>query len=867
MTEMMKRYLEKKEEYKDYFLFYRLGDFYEMFFDDAVNASRLLGLTLTGKDCGEPERAPMCGVPYHSAEDYIGQLVEKGYKVAICEQMESPEEAKGLIRREVVRVVTPGTVIESDLLPDGKNNYLAAIYYEDLSIGVCFADISTGKVRATYFAGISAEEDLLEELEIIGPAEIITNIDIARHPALFAYIKEHTVSYSDKKTAYFEPETALEWYRELVDTSENRASFQVAVYACGAAFGYIAAMQKTDLSHIEDLSFYENTQYLEMDTSTRRNLELMETMLKKEKKGSLLGILDKTNTPMGRRLLRSFLEHPLRDVKKIVTRQRSVAELVSNHMLREEIRHLLSSVLDMERILAKILYGTGSARELRALAQSIEVLPQIKTLLQAAESKQLSAIWENIDALSDIYGLLSTAITDTPPFLVREGGMIREGYDPRVDELRSIIDNTEDYIKELEERERERTGIKTLRIGNNRVFGYYIEVTRSFSDQVPKDYVRRQTLTNCERYISDELKELESKIVSADDKLKNLEYHLFCEVRGTVVKNASRVRKSGAAVAELDVYASLAQVAAQNQYVCPEVDYSDILQIKDGRHPVVEQFVRDSYFVPNDVYLDTDENRMMLITGPNMAGKSTYMRQTALIVLMAQIGSFVPAAEARVGVVDRLFTRVGASDDLASGQSTFMLEMREVASILQHATKQSLIIYDEIGRGTSTFDGMSIARAVLEYTAGEKLGAKTMFATHYHELTELEGQIPGVVNYNVAVKKRGDELTFLRKIVRGPVDESYGIEVAKLAGVPQEIVDHAREILEGLEKGASASDSSCKIQKEKTKMPEKEPEAVPLSMMDICRDNVCESIRKADLNTLTPIEAMNLIFEWKKTLG
>ncbi len=656
-------------------------------------------------------------------------------------------------------------------------------------------------MRATYFAGIGAEEDLLSELATIGPIEIITNADLTKQAALQTFVQERGILCTGKLKSYFEESTALEWFGEIAGTyGQGQESFQPAMYACGAAFGYFADMQKSDLSHFEDIAFYENTQYLEMDTSTRRNLELMETMLDKEKKGSLLGVLDKTKTSMGRRLLRSFLEHPLRDVKKIVTRQRSVAELVSNHMLREEIRHLLTSVLDMERILTRILYGTGSARELRALAQSIEVLPQVKTLLQAAESVQLSAIWENIDSLTDIYDLLSTAITDNPPFLVREGDMIRDGYDTQVDELRSIKNHAEDYIKKLEEKEREETGIKNLRIGVNRVFGYYIEVTRSYSDRVPEHYIRKQTLTNCERYISEELKELEGTILGAEDKLKNLEYQLFCEIRDVVIKNASRVRKSGAAVAELDVYASLAQVAARNQYVCPEVDYSDVLMIKDGRHPVVEQFVRDSYFVPNDVQLDTDENRLMLITGPNMAGKSTYMRQTALIVLMAQIGSFVPAAEARVGVVDRLFTRVGASDDLASGQSTFMLEMREVASILQHATKKSLIIYDEIGRGTSTFDGMSIARAVLEYTAGKKLGAKTLFATHYHELTELEGQIPGVVNYNVAVKKRGDDLTFLRKIVRGPVDESYGIEVAKLAGVPQEIVEHAKEILAALEK-------------------------------------------------------------------
>ncbi len=864
MTEMMKQYLSIKSKYQDHFLFYRLGDFYEMFFDDAQKASALLGLTLTGRDCGEAQRAPMCGVPYHSAETYIGQLVERGYKVAICEQMEEPTAGKGPVRREVIRVVTPGTVIESDLLPDSRNNYLTAIYFGDLTIGVCFADISTGKVRATYFAGICAEEELLEELCTIGPAEIITNIDLTRQSGLRSFVQERGISCTDKLQSYFAPEAASDWYTEIAGTyGKGQESFQPAMYACGAAFGYIADMQKTDLSYIEDIAFYENAQYLEMDTSTRRNLELMETMLDKETKGSLLGVLDKTNTSMGRRLIRSYLEHPLRDVKKIVSRQQSVAELVSNHMLREEIRHLLSSVLDMERILTRILYGTGGARELRALAQSIEVLPQIKTLLAAAKSKQLSAIWENIDSLSDLYELLSNAIEDTPPFSVREGGMIRDGYDSSVDELRSIQNNAKDYIDRLEEKEREATGIKNLRIGDNRVFGYYIEVTRSYSNLVPSHYIRKQTLTNCERYITDELKELESTILGAEDKLKNLEYQLFCEVRDVVVQNASRVRRSGAAVAELDVYASLAQVAAQNQYVCPEVDYSDVLTIKDGRHPVVEQFVQDSYFVPNDVQLDTDENRLMLITGPNMAGKSTYMRQTALIVLMAQIGSFVPASEARVGIVDRLFTRVGASDDLASGQSTFMLEMREVASILQHATKKSLIIYDEIGRGTSTFDGMSIARAVLEYTAGKKLGAKTLFATHYHELTELEGQIPGVVNYNIAVKKRGDDLTFLRKIVRGPVDESYGIQVAKLAGVPDEVVEHAKKILKNLEEKQERAPQEKKTE---TDTPAGSSETTPISMMDMCRDSVCESIRKTDLNTLTPIEAMNLIYEWKRTI-
>ena len=556
MTEMMKQYLSIKSEYQDHFLFYRLGDFYEMFFDDAKNASALLGLTLTGRDCGEAERAPMCGVPYHSAETYIGQLVERGYKVAICEQMEEAAAGKGPVRREVIRVITPGTVIESDLLPDSRNNYLAAIYFGDLSIGVCFTDISTGKVRATYFAGICAEEELLGELATIGPAEVVTNADLGRHSGLRSFLQERGISCTDKLQTYFAPEAATEWYTEIAGTyGKGQEAFQPAMYACGAAFGYIADMQKTDLSYIEDIAFYENAQYLEMDTSTRRNLELMETMLDKEKKGSLLGVLDKTNTSMGRRLIRSYLEHPLRDVKKIITRQQSVAELVSNHMLRDELRHLLASVLDIERILTRILYGTGGARELRALVQSIEVLPQIKTLLQAAQSKQLSAIWDNIDSLSDVYELLSKAINDTPPFSVREGGMIRDGYDSSVDELRSIQNNAKDYIKSLEEKEREATGIKNLRIGVNRVFGYYIEVTRSYSELVPPHYIRKQTLTNCERYISEELKELESTILGAEDKLKNLEYQLFCEVRDVVVKNASRVRRSGAAVAELDVYA------------------------------------------------------------------------------------------------------------------------------------------------------------------------------------------------------------------------------------------------------------------------------------------------------------------------
>ena len=595
-----------------------------------------------------------------------------------------------------------------------------------------------------------------------------------------------------------------------------------------------------------------------MDMSTRRNLELCETMLTKDKKGSLLWVLDKTGTAMGARYLRSLIEHPLTNVKEIVSRQRSVGELFENFMLREEIRDTLTSVLDLERLMTKITYGTASARELRAVCQTVSVLPRIKTLLESTHTGELTAIGESIDELTDIHDLIDCSIVENPPFQVREGNMIKKGYNSTVDELRSIMNNAEDYIKAIEEREKEATGIKTLKIKNNKVFGYYIEVSKSFMDQVPDSYIRKQTLANGERYITEELKELEGTIFGASDKVKNLEYELFSEIRDHVAANADRIRKSAQALAELDVFVSLAEVAARGGYTCPEVDSGDTIIIRDGRHPVVEKFVKDSYFVPNDTCLDTGDNRMMLITGPNMAGKSTYMRQTALIVLMAQIGSFVPAAEARIGVVDKLFTRVGASDDLASGQSTFMLEMHEVAYILKNATKRSFIIYDEIGRGTSTFDGMSIARAVLEYTAGKKLSAKTMFATHYHELTDLEGEIDGVVNYNVAVKKRGDDLTFLRKIVRGPVDESYGIEVAKLAGIPKEIVKRAKEILQGLESDSAASITPAV---QSPKAADDPFESMTISFEDMARDSICESIKKTDINTLTPIEAMKSPWE------
>lgn len=856
MTPMMEQYFAIKDQYREFILFYRLGDFYEMFFEDAQIASRELGLTLTGRDCGEENRAPMCGVPFHSADTYIGRLIAKGYKVAICEQAEDPATAKGLVRREVIRVVTPGTVIEDTLLKDNQNNFFASIFVDETECGICFADISTAEVKATFFGGSEIEAQLLCELSTFLPREIVVNIDINKLPRIAKYASERSVLVNSEMGVYFTPEADERYIRQFGKIEDS--AFAAAIRAAGAALGYIADTQKGDISYIKDIELYRNSQYLEMDVATRRNLELSETMLTKDKKGSLLWVLDKTSTAMGTRALHYLIEHPFTGVSEIVRRQRSVAELVSNFMLREEIRETLTSVLDLERLMTRITYGTASARELRSVCQTIEVLPKIKSMLEGTESEALYSIWSEIDELSDIYSLLSSAIVDTPPFSVREGGMIRGGFDAGVDELRNVRENADGYVKALAEREKESTGIKTLRISNNRVFGYYIEVSKSFADQVPEHYIRKQTLANTERFITDELKELETTILGASDKLCSLEYEIFTSIREKVAENEMRIRKSAAALAQLDVFVSLAEVASLNNYVCPEVDLSDKLIIKDGRHPVVEQFVRDSYFVPNDVLLDTDENCLMLITGPNMAGKSTYMRQTALIVLMAQIGSFVPASEARIGIVDKLFTRVGASDDLASGQSTFMLEMKEVAHILDGATSKSLIIYDEIGRGTSTFDGMSIARGVLEYTV-EKIGAKTMFATHYHELTELEGQIDGVVNYNVAVKKRGDDLTFLRKISRGPVDESYGIEVAKLAGLPKAIIKRSKEILAGLE--AQNVPKTFPVKKNSDS-----DDSMSMSILDVCRDSVCDAIKKTDINTLTPIEAMNLIFEWKKSL-
>ncbi len=862
-TPMMEQYFLIKKEYEGYILFYRLGDFYEMFFDDARLASRELELTLTGRDCGKGNRAPMCGVPFHSAETYIARLINKGYKIAICEQTEDPSSAKGLVRREVIRVITPGTVIEDSILNETKNNYLASLFISDDTVGICFADISTAEIHATNFSDKDFEAKIVNEFSTYMPSEIISNVDLKEHPTISSFISDRNKAICcDVCPDRYTVSEALKISKNQFGDGADDRNFAAALVAAGAAISYIKETQMKDISYLSKIDLYENKQFLEMDLSTRRNLELCETMLTKDKKGSLLWVLDKTSTAMGARLLKNTVEHPLTNVAQITKRQRAIGEIASNFVLREELRELLSNVLDLERLMTKITYGTASARELRSVAQTVAVLPKIKAALDPLESEELSNIFNNIDELSDIHTLIDDAIVDNPPFQVREGGMIKNGYNEDVNNLRSIMTNAEDWIKKIEAEEREATGIKNLRIGNNRVFGYYLEVTRSYSELVPEHYIRKQTLANAERYITKELKNTEATILGASDKVKALEYELFSQIRDTVADASIRIRKSAAALSELDVFVSLAEVAVQNGYVCPEVDYSTELVIKEGRHPVVEKFVKDSYFVPNDIRLNTTDNRLMLITGPNMAGKSTYMRQTALIILMAQIGSFVPASDARIGVVDKLFTRVGASDDLASGTSTFMLEMKEVAFIVKNATKNSFIIYDEIGRGTSTYDGMSIARAVAEFTADKKLGARTMFATHYHELTCLEDELEGVVNYNVAVKKRGDDLTFLRKIVKGPVDESYGIQVAKLAGIPSSIVKRAKEILEGLE-----ADGDVKVPGKSKAASYSEQNDFNMSLLDIPKDEVCEEIKKVDINTLTPIEAMNLIFNWKKTLN
>ena len=862
LTPMMQQYLKIKEANPGALLFFRLGDFYEMFGEDAKTASRELDLTLTTRDRGKDksEQTPMCGVPYHSCEGYIARLIAKGYKVAICEQMEDPATAKGLVERDIIRVVTPGTVIDSSMLEEGKSNYISGVFLSETGAGVCFVDISTGKTLATAFAGEDRVQHLINELGRFSPAEVFLNTAASEDAALQEFLQGRLHCHRELgRDAAFELSAARRAItRQYGEGAADRLpqGIPAVTMALGGVLSYLYDTQKTDLSYINTLDYYEQGQFMELDIAARRNLELTETLRSKEKRGSLLWVLDKTKTPMGSRCLRAFLERPLLSPAAIARRQHAVGALVDNTMAREELILALTGMGDMERLISRIVYGTAGGRDLTALRAAIEKLPAVAQQLRPFTSGRLGELSREMDLLSDLRDKIAAAIVDEPPFSVREGGFIRPGYSAEVDRLHDILKGGKGTIAGIEASEKEKTGIRTLKIKYNRVFGYYIEVSNSFKDQVPDHYIRKQTLANSERYITEELKELENTILTASDRVAALEYELFSALRQEIADAAHRIQQTAAQIAELDAYASLAAVAVRSHYVCPTVDESGVIEIHDGRHPVVEKVLRDTPFVPNDTFMGEKEERTAIITGPNMAGKSTYMRQVALIVLLAQIGSFVPARAARIGIVDRIFTRIGASDDLSSGQSTFMVEMNEVAGILRHATARSLLILDEIGRGTSTFDGMSIARAVLEFCADKKkLGAKTLFATHYHELTEMENTLPGVKNYNIAVKTRGDEITFLRKIIPGGADRSYGIEVAKLAGLPDTVIRRAREILHELEAEGGAPKAAPA------------PKSDQLSLSAMGESEVLDALRRVQVETLTPIEAMTLLYELKKKLS
>lgn len=859
LTPMKKQYLAIKEQHPDCLLFFRLGDFYEMFDEDAKVAAEELNLTLTTRDRNKPpeERTPMCGVPYHSAEAYIARLIAKGYKVAICEQTEDPAQAKGLVDREVIRVVTPGTLIEENLLEEGKNNFLAALCANQEGAGLCFGDISTGEVSLTYFPAEGWMRRAVNELARFAPREVLLSPG-AEEPALVDYLQNKLGCRVERAgAARFDREAAWGQVRrqftEGLDQVPQEA--EAAIQAAGALLSYLYETQKTDLSYLHTLRYYAAGQFLELDPVARRNLELTETLRGKEKKGSLLWVLDKTKTAMGGRLLRSWMERPLLDPVAISRRLEAVGWLVDNAVEREELLQVLREIPDLERLISRVVYGTAGARDLVALAAGLDRLPLLQNHLPDKAPSLLAKVRQDMEGLPELTALIARGIVDEPPFSVREGGLIRPGYHPDVDQLRELLTDTKGVIAKLEAAEKEKTGIKSLKVGFNKVFGYYIEVSKSYYDQVPEHYIRKQTLVNCERYFTQELKDMEHTILSAQDRVVALEYQLFCQIRDQAAAQAPRVQEIAAAVAQADVLASFAAVAAENDYCMPRVDNSDKLEITEGRHPVVEKMLKDSLFVPNDTYMDCKDHRAAILTGPNMAGKSTYMRQVALMVILAQMGSFVPARTAHIGVVDRIFTRVGASDDLAGGQSTFMVEMTEVAELLKHATPRSLLILDEIGRGTSTYDGMAIARAVLEWCANpRRLGAKTLFATHYHELTVLEGQLPGVKNFNIAARKKKDEIIFLRKIVPGGADQSYGIEVAGLAGLPPKLIRRAREILQELES-----------QQDAPRRPAAR-EAKQVSLTALGEEEVLDILRSTTVESLTPIQAMNLLYELKGKL-
>lgn len=860
-TPMMEQYLKIKEENKDCILFYRLGDFYEMFFEDALIASKELEITLTGKNCGQEERAPMCGVPYHACDTYLNKLVEKGYKVGICEQVEDPKAAKGIVKREVIRIVTPGTNISTQNLDETKNNYLMCIYSGDDLYGVSFVDITTGDFRTTTIDDLGKLKD---EIFKFTPAEIICNDAFLISGMDFGFLKDKlNISISTVDNYHFDEENGIRMIKRQFHVEEldglGLKDFPLCVVATGALLGYLHETQKNALIHLTKIIPYITSDYMLIDSASRRNLELCETMREKQKKGSLLWVLDKTKTAMGARLLRRYIEQPLVRKDAIEARLDAISALNHSVITREELREYLNPIYDLERLMTKVSYRSANPRDLIAFKTSLQLLGPIKMLLQDYEHGLLAEIFEELDPLQDLYGLLEASIIEDPPMTIKEGGMIKDGYNEEIDQLKKAKTEGKKWLAQMEEKEREATGIKNLRIKYNKVFGYYLEVTNSYKNLVPEHYIRKQTLANSERYTTDELDVLADTILGAEDKLFALEYETYVEIRETLASQMERVQKTADAVAKLDVLTSLALVAEQNHYVRPTLNKKGIIDIKDGRHPVVEKMMANDMFIANDTFLDNSKNRLSVITGPNMAGKSTYMRQTALIVLMAQIGSFVPAKSARIGLVDRIFTRVGASDDLASGQSTFMVEMSEVANILRNATKQSLLILDEIGRGTSTFDGLSIAWAVVEYISNSKLlGAKTLFATHYHELTELEGKIAGVNNYCIAVKEQGDDIVFLRKIIKGGADKSYGIQVAKLAGVPEVVITRAKEI------AAQLNDNDM-LQKAK-EMDGYVEEAQQLSFFDQIDPArqphpVVLELRDVDISNMTPMEAMNYLYE------
>ena len=863
---MMQRYLETKEQYKDCILFYRLGDFYEMFFDDAITAARELEITLTGKDCGQEERAPMAGVPHHAAEMYISRLIAKGYKVAICEQLEDPKNAKGIVKRGVIRVVTPGTIVESNMLEERKNNYIMSIFKSGIYFGISVCDISTGEFYAAEIKDNNNFPQLLDEIARYSPSELVINSNLADCTEEMSKIRERFSTYITRfQDKFFDSKPDIIKLRfNLVDTNqkpiENIEERSFAVASINALIEYIEQTQMTSLDHINKITVYQISKYMSLDINARRNLEITEKMRDKSKKGTLLWVLDKTSTSMGGRHLRRWLNDPLIDTLEINRRLEAVKELKENVMLRGDVVDNLKKVYDIERLAGKMAYGNANARDMITLKNSLARLPEVKSVLQTTESPMLKDIYENLDELQDIYELIEKSIIDDPPMTVKDGGIIKMGYNEEVDKLKTATTEGKNWIIQLEADEKEKTGIKNLKVGFNKVFGYFIEVTKSNLDQVPERYIRKQTLTNAERYITEELKNLENQILGAEEKVVSLEYDLFTKIREEIAKNVIRLQKTATMVSTLDVLASFAQVAEDMNYCMPQVDNSGIIDIKGGRHPVIGKMLGAGEFVENDTYLDKNENRLSIITGPNMAGKSTYMRQVALITLMAQVGSFVPAEEAKIGVVDKIFTRVGASDDLSMGQSTFMVEMMEVATILKEATPNSLVILDEIGRGTSTYDGLSIAWAVAEYIANkEKCGAKTLFATHYHELTELEEKIEGVKNYSIAVKEKGEDIIFLRKIVRGGTDESYGIHVARLAGVPKLVTEEANKILKSLER------KNILTGKKEEKKDKKQVEG-QFDMYNFKLAEIAHEIDKINLNELTPIDALNTLVRIKEKM-